>query len=147
MDSDAVNRVLYVPSEDFGNREQDSGGSAETVADKSDSERLEEAIRLNDINEVKRLAEKGYAPAYYNLAQLYYNRRRHSEAKYWANRAVNANVNGTKARRLLNLMEANTGGEETDNQRKQTGRNSIAVGRDHDAINHSSGQAGQDGLL
>lgn len=43
MDSDAVNRVLYVPSEDFGNREQDSGGSAETVADKSDSERLEEA--------------------------------------------------------------------------------------------------------
>lgn len=147
MDSDAVNRVLYVPSEDFGNREQDSGGSAETVADKSDSERLEEAIRLNDINEVKRLAEKGYAPAYYNLAQLYYNRRRHSEAKYWANRAVNANVNGTKARRLLNLMEANTGGEETDKQRKQTGRNSIAVGRDHDAINHSSGQAGQDGLL
>jgi serine/threonine protein kinase len=43
MDSDAVERVLYVPSEDFGNREQDSGGSAETVADKSDSERLEEA--------------------------------------------------------------------------------------------------------
>lgn len=121
MDSDAVNRVLYVPSEDFGNREQDSGGSAETVADKSDSERLEEAIRLNDINEVKRLAEKGYAPAYYNLAQLYYNRRRHSEAKYWANRAVNANVNGTKARRLLNLMEANTGGEEkpTNNANKQ----------------------------
>lgn len=121
MDSDAVERVLYVPSEDFGNREQDSGGSAETVADKSDSERLEEAIRLNDINEVKRLAEKGYAPAYYNLAQLYYNRRRHSEAKYWANRAVNANVNGTKARRLLNLMEANTGGEEkpTNNANKQ----------------------------
>ncbi len=121
MDSDAVERVLYVPSEDFGNREQDSGGSAETVADKSDSERLEEAIRLNDINEVKRLAEKGYAPAYYNLAQLYYNRRRHSEAKYWANRAVNANVNGTKARRLLSLMEANTGGEEkpTNNANKQ----------------------------
>lgn len=121
MDSDAVERVLYVPSEDFGNREQDSDGSAETVADKSDSERLEEAIRLNDINEVKRLAEKGYAPAYYNLAQLYYDRRRHSEAKYWANRAVNANVNGTKARRLLNLMEANTGGEEkpTNNANKQ----------------------------
>lgn len=121
MDSDAVNRVLYVPSEDFGNREQDSGGSAETVADKSDSERLEEAIRLNDINEVKRLAEKGYAPAYYNLAQLYYNRRSYSEAKYWANRAVNANVNGTKARRLLSLMEANTGGEEkpTNNANKQ----------------------------
>ena len=121
MDSDAVERILYVPSEDFGNREQDSGGSAETVADKSDSERLEEAIRLNDINEVKRLAEKGYAPAYYNLAQLYYNRRSYSEAKYWANRAVNANVNGTKARRLLSLMEANTGGEEkpTNNANKQ----------------------------
>lgn len=121
MDSDAVERVLYVPSEDFGNREQDSGGSAETVADKSDSERLEEAIRLNDINEVKRLAEKGYAPAYYNLAQLYYNRRSYSEAKYWANRAVKANVNGTKARRLLSLMEANTGGEEkpTNNANKQ----------------------------
>lgn len=34
---------------------------------------------------------------------------------------MNANVNGTKARRLLNLMEANTGGEEkpTNNANKQ----------------------------
>ena len=51
------------------------------------------------------LAQDNYAKAYYPLAKMYFNRKDNNNAKRWAQRAVNANVNRKDAQQLLKKID------------------------------------------
>lgn len=55
----------------------------------------------NDFNLMLSLARDKYAKAYYPLALMYYNRKDTENARRWAEKAVNANVDVKSARNLL----------------------------------------------
>lgn len=50
------------------------------------------------------LAQDNYEKAYYPLAKMYFNRKDNNNAKRWAQKAVNANVNRVEAQQLLSKI-------------------------------------------
>lgn len=63
------------------------------------------ARATNDFNLMLSLAKDNYAKAYYPLAEMYYNRKNLDNAKSWATKAVNTNVNRKQAQNLLSKIE------------------------------------------
>lgn len=74
----------------------------ETVAESNDDKF---ARASNDFNLMLSLAKDNYANAFYPLAEMYYNRKNLDNAKIWATKAVNANVNRKQAQSLLSRIE------------------------------------------
>lgn len=62
----------------------------------------------NDFNLMLSLAKDNYAKAYYPLAEMYYRRNSFENAKLWAKKAINANVNQQQARTLLTKIDKPT---------------------------------------
>ncbi len=58
----------------------------------------------NDFNLMLSLAKDNYAKAYYPLAEMYFQRKSLDNAKIWATKAVNANVNRKQAQNLLSKI-------------------------------------------
>lgn len=58
----------------------------------------------NDFNLMLSLAKDNYAKAYYPLAEMYFQRKNLDNAKIWATKAVDANVNRKQAQNLLSKM-------------------------------------------
>lgn len=58
----------------------------------------------NDFNLMLSLAKDNYAKAYYPLAEMYFQRKSLDNAKIWATKAVNANVNRKQAQNLLSRI-------------------------------------------
>lgn len=64
------------------------------------------ARATNDFKLMQSLAKDNYAKAYYPLAHMYFNRNDLTNAKNWAQKAVNVNVNRQQAQQLLTRIEA-----------------------------------------
>ena len=78
--------------------EEEKEQPASAPKTKTNDELFAEARTLSDY---KTLADKGYAKAYYPLANLYYNNNNYAQAKTWANKSVSAGINLSAARKLL----------------------------------------------
>lgn len=76
--------------------------NSETVAESNDEKF---ARASNDFNLLLSLAKDNYAKAYYPLAKMYYDRKNLDNAKLWAKKALNANVNRNQAQSLLSKIE------------------------------------------
>lgn len=79
--------------------------NSETVAESNDEKF---ARASNDFNLMLSLAKDNYTKAYYPLAKMYYDRKNLDNAKLWAKKALNANVNRNQAQSLLSKIETQT---------------------------------------
>lgn len=64
------------------------------------------ARATNDFNLMMTLAKDNYAKAYYPLAVMYYNKKDNKNAKVWANKAISARSNSSKAQILLDQIDS-----------------------------------------
>ncbi len=70
----------------------------------TDAEVFQRAMASNNQNLLLSLANKGYAQAYFPVAQNYYNSGNKKQAEAWAKKAVAANVDKAKAQALLDKI-------------------------------------------
>lgn len=87
----------------------------ESKTQESDDELFAKASQNGDFNTLLSLSNKGYAKAYYPLANIYFNRGNNPSAKSWAQKSVSANVNVSQAKALLAKINAGNASE-TSNQ-------------------------------
>lgn len=62
----------------------------------------------HDFNLMLSLAKNNYAKAYYPLAEMYYGKKDIANAKRWAQKSINANVNRSKATDLLKRITSSS---------------------------------------
>ena len=67
----------------------------------TNDERYEEAVRRKDYSTLLSLAASGYAKAFYDAANYYFNQKDYGNAKTYAQKAVKANVNKKNAQSLI----------------------------------------------
>ena len=75
---------------------------SENTIEETDDQKFARAA--NDFTLMHSLARNNYAKAYYPLAVMYYNRHDNVNAKRWAQKAVDANVNKKAAQTLIDMM-------------------------------------------
>ncbi len=100
--STEVSNVVATPS--VNNQSSDNSGS-EPTAQESNDEKFARAT--NNFGLMLNLANDNYAKAYYPLAMMYYKKNDTSNAKKWAQKAVNSNTNRKQAQQLLTKLTAN----------------------------------------
>ena len=67
----------------------------------TNDERYEEAVRRKDYSTLLSLAASGYAKAFYDAANYYFNQKDYGNAKTYAQKAISANVNKKNAQSLI----------------------------------------------
>lgn len=82
--------IITVPSE-----------NDEKIQVETDDLKFARAQNENNFDAMLNLAKKNYKKAYYPLANMYYNKGDKANAKFWAQKAVSANVNKKLAQSLI----------------------------------------------
>lgn len=72
----------------------------------TNEELYNKAKEENDYQSLISLAKNGYAKAYYDVASYYYSKKDNKNAKKYAQKAVNANVNKKQAQAILDEIES-----------------------------------------
>lgn len=91
---------------------EDSGKTTKTSANKpskveeTDAQKCDRAVAKRDIAALKKLADKGYAPAYAKLATFYLEDREYSLADTYAGKAYKTNSGRNEAVKVMKTLEA-----------------------------------------
>ena len=78
---------------------------AEPLKPPTDAELYSEAKGKKDYATIEYLGNRGYAPAYYDLAWYYRDLGNAAECEKWAQKAIDAGVNTEEAKKLLKYIE------------------------------------------
>lgn len=79
------------------------------VVEETNEEKFARAAK--DFNLMLTLAKDNYTKAYYPLAVMYFNKKDYGNAKQWAQKAINANVDSKQAHELLSKVLSRTNNE------------------------------------
>ena len=87
-------------------RQTDSANVVQSIS-RSDSidDAFKVAMRSSDWKAIEKLAKQGYAKAFCPLAEHYYSIKDFKSAKLWAEKAIKAKVDGTKAKNILEKVD------------------------------------------
>ena len=75
------------------------------VVQETDDQRYKKAKGNNDYPALINLANGGYAKAYIDVANYYFNQKNYDEAKRYAQMAVNAGINMDEAKQMLSTID------------------------------------------
>lgn len=94
----------YTRTQDEANGQQDNSNGQQDK-EKSKADQLKEALRNGKYGNIIRLANSGYAPAYYPLAKFYFDGKDYVTARRWANKAIQANSSASEARGIIRRID------------------------------------------
>lgn len=83
-----------------------SSGSAQEATHKTETNDEKFARASKDFDLMLSLAQDNYAKAFYPLAEMYFRRNSLKSSRFWANKAINANVFKSDAEALLGKINA-----------------------------------------